>query len=405
MTPVPMPQVGENLETGTIVEWLKAEGDPVEKGEVLLTVESEKAVFEVEAGASGMLLEIVHRAGAEVEVFGPLGYIGEPGEKRSGGEDTKSAGRAPARSEPTRAAPSGGGAPTAAEPGAQAPGVPPDEPSGGEILVPRPRSRPFASPSARRLARELDIDLAQLEGSGPGGRIVKRDIASAADDGGDRVEPFSRARRRIAERMTLSKQTVPHFYLSADVDMTSLLVWRRAFNQWEGAEVSITDLLIRTVARTLARFKRLNAHVQADRMILKKRIHIGVATAVEDGLLVPVVEDADRMRLSEISQIRRDVTEAARRGALKPGPAGTFTITNLGAGGVTRFLPIIQPPECAILGAGSVAERVVSVDRAPAVRDMMTLTLACDHRGVDGAYAAGFLDQLKRALEQPDGGD
>ena len=388
MIPVAMPQVGENLETGTIVEWLKGEGDPVARGEVVLTVESEKAVFEVEAQVDGVLLQIVHPAGAEVAVFEPLAFIGEAGEQQPQGEATKP--------------------------------LPGDQASASQIAAPdsssalekprqqppaRPPERPFASPSARRLARQLDVDLSQLAGSGPGGRIVKRDIVAAAAQGEDRVELFSRARRHIAQRMSLSKQTIPHFYLSAEVDMTDVLVWRRAFNQWERADLSITDVLIGAVARTLVRFDRLNAHVEADRMILKKRVHIGVATAVADGLLVPVVADADQKTLSQIGQARRDGVQAARRGALKAGPAGTFTITNLGPYGTSRFLPIIQPPECAILAVGAVEERVVSIDRAPAVRDMMTLTLACDHRGVDGAYAAGFLAQLKGALEGLEEGD
>ena len=379
MTPIAMPQIGENLKTGVVVEWLKRENDAIEVGEVVLTVESEKAVFEVVAEAGGVLLEILHREGEEVEVFAPLAYIGQPGESIAR-EDS------PAAEDPS----------PAPQPASEE-----YPPSTAATPEPPRRTRPFASPSARRLAREMQIDLALVEGSGTGGRIVKRDIlaATSAALAGDRVVPFDRMRRHIAERMALSARTIPHFYLFADVDMTAVL--DRRLQSDSDTRVSLTTLVVRAAAQTLRQFERMNAHVGEREITLKQGIHIGVATAVDGGLLVPVVADADRRDLDGIDVACRDNAAAARRGVVALGPSGTFTISNLGMYDINRFLPLINPPECAILAVGKIEERVVPSQRCITIRDMMTLCLACDHRGVDGAYAARFLEQLKGTLEDP----
>ena len=403
MTPVLMPQVGENLKTGIVVEWYKGEMEPVEKGEALLAVESEKAVFEVPAEESGVLLKILHGQGDEVAVLEPVAFIGRADE--AGGAGVAEADSAPAGVAEV-------GEPTGAE--VQA--------TGGRATHSPERGR-LASPSARRLARERGVHLTDLLGSGPGGRIINRDVlkllAAATDPVipaaatpatvGDRsadaaVVPFSRVRRHIAERMTLSARTKPHFYLSVDVDMTAASQKRRQVNDADQAHPStITDLLIKATASTLVRFERLNAHVSDLGTALQKEIHIGVATAGADGLLVPVIPQTMRKNLAEISLVRRENSAAAARGVMRRRCAGTFTITNLGMYGISRFLPLINPPECAILAAGAVEERVVAYRGQPAVRDMMTLTLACDHRAVDGDYGARFLTDLKAALEDPTG--
>jgi len=380
MVPVVMPQIGENLKTGYIVEWLKEEDDPVEKGEVLLTVESEKAVFEVEAEVGGVLAKILYQAGEEVEVFQPLAFIGRPGEGFEEQEET-------AEEEKIRAE-------TAT---AQA------EPSGGEPQGDVSRSRVFSSPSARRLARKFEIDLTRVQGSGTAGRIVKRDIlaVSVLAPSEDRIVPFARLRQRVSERVILSNQTVPHLYLFAEIDMSAALAWREQAENGSEASISITALVVQAAARALRAFARMNAHVETDRLVLKKDIHIGVATAVEDGLLVPIVAAADKKSLVEIDAICRENAAAASRGVVKLHSPATFTITNLGMYDVTRFLPIINPPECAMLAVGAVEERVVSINRTIGVREMMTLALACDHRGVEGAYAGRFLSLLKQILESP----
>jgi pyruvate dehydrogenase E2 component (dihydrolipoamide acetyltransferase) len=257
------------------------------------------------------------------------------------------------------------------------------------------------------VARELGVDLAAVIGSGVGGRIIKRDILAAAAGGGrstapgrDQVIPFSRLRRHIGERTSLSSRTVPHFYLFADVDMTAALARRRRLSSRPGAGITITDLVIHAVAQSLLQFPHLNAHVEADSLVVKGTVHIGVATAVPDGLLLPVVPDAARKSLEQISAIRIKNAAAARRGIVSLVPQATFTISNIGAHDIDRVLPLINPPECAVLASGSVQERVVSRDRQPAVRDMMTVSLGCDHRVVDGLYAAQFLECLKGHLQR-----
>ena len=416
MTPVVMPQIGENLTTGCIVEWLKEENDPVEKGEILLIVESEKAVFEVEAESSGVLAKILHQAGEEVEVLEPLAYIGRPGDLIAEQEEAEEVERTEAETATTQVKQpvlcqldsDGSDLSSAASRHGRASANAPREAGN--------RARIVASPSARRLARELEVDLAQVRGSGPEGRIVKRDISDGtgpegriverdildgmpATASGDRILPFARQRQWIARRMTLSNQTIPHFYLFADVDMSAAVAWRERVKSEAGTRISITALIIRATALALRQFERMNAHVETDRLILKKGIHIGVATAAEDGLLVPAVAAADEKSLDEIDVVCRENAAAASRGVVKLHPATTFTITNLGMYDITRFLPVINPPECAMLAVGAVEERVVSIDRTIGVRERMTLTLACDHRGVDGIYAAQFLNWLKQILE------
>ena len=425
MKPVLMPQVGENLKTGIVVEWYKGEMDPVAKGEALLAVESEKAVFEVAAEESGVLLRILHGQGDEVAVLEPVAFIGRADEAGVAGAEGMTAldgGRGGATCEGARGDGVGEAESAPAEVAELGRGGAVAEPleATGERVLDSSARRKFASPSARRLARERGIYLTDILGSGPGGRIVKRDVqqvlaaataiaaapfpAGAPDgsaDGG--VVPFSRVRRHIAERMMLSARTKPHFYLSVDVDMTAASHKRRQAK--DGGDVhpfiTITDLLIKATASTLARFERLNAHVSDVGTALQKEIHIGVATAGADGLLVPVIPHTSAKSLAEISLVRRENSAAAARGVMRRRCAGTFTITNLGMYGISRFLPLINPPECAILAAGAVEERIVAHCGQPAVRDMMTLTLACDHRAVDGDYGARFLAELKAALEDP----
>jgi pyruvate dehydrogenase E2 component (dihydrolipoamide acetyltransferase) len=388
MTPIIMPQVGQDLPTGTVVRWLKRENDPVRKGETILEVESEKATFEIEAEQSGVLLKILYQEGQEAEILKPVGYIGQPGEKwgeEPAGTASPSAVAAPAKEDERLLQTAPG--PVAAMP-----------------------ERMLASPSVRRLAREKGVDLARVTGSGPDGRIVQEDVLAAAEKpaaaapatdaaGADVVVPFGKMRKRIAERLTASKKTIPHFYLLIDVDMTEAIQWRRSFNAQHAARITITDLFIKAAATALRAFPRINAHVDDQQLLLKQNVNIGVAVSVDDGLLVPVVADADQKKLMEIAELSKANAEAARRGVQKPGPTGTFTVTSLGMHGVKQFIPIINPPEAAILAIGAVQPRVVPVPGGIGVRQLATLTLACDHRSVDGADAAGLLNRIKHDLE------
>ena len=408
MTPVTMPQVGENLTSGVVLEWMKAEGESVARGEILAIVESEKAAFEVAAETDGVLLKVLVAAGQEADVLSVIACIGEEGEtiemeSLRPTTTTTTTASAPAQKTRSRSAGTQTRPPEAVRPGLTV--------SGATTLS----DRPFASPSARRLARELLVELSGIRGSGPAGRVIRRDILAAAlhasggapaiepaatpvPEPGDRLQPNTRLRQTIADRMSASARQIPHFYLFADVDVTSAMHRQQELKS-EG--IGLTDMVVYACARSLRQFERLNAHVGDRGIVCKANVHIGLAVAIDDGLLVPPLPHADRVGLRTLAQMRRTTVDRARTGLVDPEPATTFTISNLGPLGVTRFLPLINPPECAILGVGCTQQGVVAQGGKPMVRDMMTLSLACDHRAVDGAYAAAFLAQLKQMLQSP----
>lgn len=393
-TAVLMPQVGQDIKTAKIIEWLKKENDRVNKGDIIATVESDKAAFDVEAYDSGVLLRILYPEDAEVEVLTPIAYIGQPGEKIEAAPIFEKD-KAELQRDKASAAP----AAQATEPKA-GPAAPALDETG---------LRPVASPSARKLAREKGISVDTITGTGPGGRITKKDVLAAISAGagtpepaaGDIAVPFSRMRARIAQRLTHSSQTIPHFYLFMDVDMSEALVWKDQYNQKNDAKVTITDMIIRATAAALSEFRKINAHVEADKIILKKAINIGVVVSVDEGLIVPVISDADQKSIGQISAASRQNAEAARAGRLRPQSPGTFTISNLGMYAVDALMPIINPPECAILALGTITKRPAVVNEGIEVREIMTMTLACDHRMVDGTYAAQFLEKIKHYLENP----
>ncbi|MEA1996358.1 MAG: dihydrolipoamide acetyltransferase family protein [Gemmatimonadota bacterium] len=394
--PLIMPQLGQDIETGIIVEWLVRENDHLNKGDVYVIVESEKATLEVEAEESGVVLKLLYEEGDEAKVLEPIAYVGEPGEKW---ENT---------TEPALSSEAGKTEETAEEEAPEAERTGPDR----ELRV-------SAAPAARRAAAELGIDLAAIRGTGPGGRIVKKDVLAAASKASpaqgaelsaseeklspaaeDREIPFSKMRKIIAERLTTGKRNIPHFYLFADVDMTDTWKRRISYNEESRTGISVNDIIIKAAASALSEFPGMNAHVYHDRVILRKDINIGVAVSTDEGLLVPVIPHADRKNIQEISRLSRETANGARQGVLKAQSAGTFTISNLGMYSIDCFIPIINPPECAVLGVGSIVKRAVPLDdNRIGVRRIMALTLACDHRAVDGAYASGFLDSIRKNLE------
>jgi pyruvate dehydrogenase E2 component (dihydrolipoamide acetyltransferase) len=393
MKPIIMPQVGHNIPSARIIQWRKKEGQAVEKGETVLVVESDKASFEVEAEASGVLLKVLYQEDEEVEILKPLGYIGAPGETIDVEETT-------AQEQPTE--------PLQVRP-APTPEIQPASRPGGEMPA-----RILASPSARRVAQEKGIDLAQVKGTGPGGRITKSDVLAATAtipaaqvtdslaaniSPEDKVVPFSKMRKRIAESLSLSKKTIPHSYLFVDVDMSEALAWRKVTNEKEGIKITITDMVIKAAAAALKEFVKMNAYVEQDRMVIKKAVNIGVAIALDEGVLVGVIANADEKSIGEISQVSKRNAEAARRGSISASAPATFTVSSLGPYGVQGFLPIINPPECGILAVGTIEKRAVPLEEATAVRDVMTVALASDHRAVDGTYAAQFLNRIKNYLE------
>lgn len=380
-----MPQVGQDIPSARVIEWCKDEGDEVEIGEVVVIVESDKASFEIEAEETGVLLKILHEPDEEVEILKTLGYIGKPGEAIPDE-------RAEAEGQPQVA---------------EAPIALAGHVRGNEVES----DRITASPSAQRVAKERGIDLRQVRGTGPGGRITSDDVMaapaapsspapSAAPEADGDLVPFGKMRQRIADRLTESVRNIPHLHLCLDVDMTDALALRREFNAKSGAHVTITDVVVKACAAALGEFERMNAHGGRDHVVLKSRIHIGLAVATDEGLLVPVIADADRKSIAEIAQASVTLAEHARRGALRSDAVGTFTVSSLGMYGVREFLPIINPPECGILAVGMIEPRMRVFENGFAPRDMMPVVLAADHRAVDGAYAARFLNRVREHLEE-----
>jgi len=375
-----MPQIGQDIETGLIVEWKVKPNDKVAKGDIVAIVESDKATFEVEAFESGIIKELLYKEGEEAKVFSPIAYLAGQGESIQ---------NIPEIPQEQAAAP---------QVQAESPAVAEEVPTGDKI---------FAAPLARKLAQRYNIDINTIKGSGPRGRILKQDVMALVNDqadsessSGDYEIPFSKMRLKIAQRLTLSKQTIPHFYLTVEVDMSSTLNLRREYTDSSSVKITVNDLIVAATARALRKYPKLNAHVESDKMIVRHNIHIGVAVATEEGLLVPVITDTDQKTLPEIALTTQEIIEAARKGVLKPQPGGTFTVSNLGMYAVKGFQPIINPPECGILGVGGIKKQLTVMPGGGfAVRDKLSLTLACDHRAVDGTYAAQFLNELKEKLE------
>lgn len=369
-----MPALGMAQDTGKVLRWLRSEGQEVQQGEPLLEVETDKANVEVEAPASGVLARVLAREGDEVPVGQLIGWILLPGESPSA---------LPA--EPT---------------------VPPEKEEAPAVSVaPAPApdegpARPRASPKARRLAREMGVDLTAVQGSGPGGAVLAADLERLASPQQPEV---SRVWRLMAERTTRAWTTVPHFFLQRDVRADRLMAWREAVRRRGGAEPTYTDLLVKLVALALRAHPELNARWEDGRSRRLPEINVGVAVATEEGLVVPVIHGADGLSVDEIARRRAELVERARAGKLRleDVEGGTFTVSNLGMYGVDRFFAIVQAPQAAILSVGRVSDRVVVEDGRAVVRPGVTLGLSCDHRAVDGARAARFLDTLAAWVEEP----
>ena len=403
VTPVILPKLGLTMDEGTLVAWLKKEGDRVEAGEVLFEVETDKATMEVEAPVAGYVRRLLVDVGQAVPVTQVIALISDTADEPV---------TVPSADVPSADVPSAdaGSAPPVA---AGAPGAGEAAPSSAGASGPG-EERIVASPAARKRAQELGVDLAELRSS-KGGRISVEDVeaaqastsapvgAGANTAGGPAPAnatapanpPLSRMRRAIAERMTMSFRDVPQFSVSRDVDMTAASAARTA------AGVSYADVLIRAVARTLRDHPQLTMRFDPDGLIPADGIHIGIAVALDEGLLVPVLRDADTKELAVISRERTALQEGARAGKLTVDAlvGAVFTISNLGQQGVDRFTAIVNPPEAAILAVGRVRDLVVARDGAAVVAPVVTLTLAVDHRVVDGAPAAAFLADLAARLE------
>jgi len=392
-TEVIMPALEMAQESGRILRWLKAEGDTVAKGEPLMEIETDKVTVDVEAPADGILAGIRAGEGDDVPVGDAVAFLLAPGEELP---------------EPAAVAVA---APAAAGSAAQAGAQPASAPAGdGMAAVAQRGRRAPASPKARRIAREHGIDLTAVSGSGPGGAILASDLAAApaaAAPGPRSAGPeLGAIWRRMAERTTASWQSTPHFFLLRDVDASRLVSWRESLRARPGFEtVTHTDLLVKIAAEALGRHRQVNASWRDGGLVRSDEINVGVAVAVDDGLVVPVVHGADRLELGQIAARRTELVTAAREGRLQPHDVsgGTFTISNLGMYGVDAFLAIVNAPQAAILAVGRIADRVVPVDGQPAIRPMLTFALSFDHRVVDGARGAEFLDTLGSLAEEPAG--
>jgi pyruvate dehydrogenase E2 component (dihydrolipoamide acetyltransferase) len=411
-TEVKLPRLGQGMESGTIVKWLKSEGDAVKKGDALYELDTDKVTQEVEAEASGVLLKIAIPEG-EVEVGRTIGFIGDKGETveassddarveasaeapDSGEKPAVAPKRDPERAEGRAASTNGSSAPSAE--------AAPQQESGGRIK---------ASPLARRIARERGIELSQVRGTGPDGRIVAEDVergeaqpaaaAAAAPAGEVESRPLSNVRKTIARRLT-EAWTVPAFQLTVDADMTranQLIARYRELNP--DVRVTVTDLLTKLCAQALMRHRDMNVQYTEDALLVFSSANVGIAVAAPQGLVVPVVPAADRLTLAQIASTRGDLVSRARDGKLRSEDlqGGTFTISNLGMYDVDQFVAVLNPPQASILAVGATREKVVPRDGDLEVLPMMTLTLTCDHRAVDGATGADFLRTVKAYLEAP----
>jgi len=434
-----MPKLGLTMTEGTVANWLKSEGDPIAVGEKIFDVETDKLTNTVEATVAGTLLRIVVAQGGKVPCMAPVGIVGEPDEDISavlagveagaGSTDDKAGG---AGAQPTQ---KGEGAPAAASAAAAT----------------APEGRVVASPAAKKLAKEKSIDLSTVTGTGPGGRITVEDVEIAltappsakasglakkiaAEQGVDLtsvesqdrimaadvlaasasasaaagfemrevITPMSGMRRIIAQRMRESVDISPTVTFNISVDVTALKKLRADLAS-EGRKASFTDLLAYSVSRLLIDFPLLNCRIEGDNIVTRNYVNLGIAVALDDGLLVPVVTNAHLLSLTELSQRIKALAESARGGSLSLDAltGGSFTITNLGMFGMESFSPIINQPEVAILGVNAITETPVVIDGEVQIRPLMRLSLTTDHRAVDGSVAAQFLAQLKKLLEKP----
>lgn len=418
---ITMPKLGFDMAEGKLGEWLKQPGEAVTQGETILLVETDKATVEVPAFRSGVLLEVLVAAGQSVPIGTPIGIIGEAGEQ----VDRGALGLKPAAS--AKAAPAEPAASVAA-PMAPAPSAVAAA-AAAEAAAPAPGGRLSASPVAARMAGELGIDLRKVTGTGPGGRIIKRDLEThlkelekappappapppmptpsyepAAE--GYRLEALTGMRQAIARRMVESKTQAPHFYVTMEIDMAAAMALRAQINAVlpETEKISVNDLIVKAAAIALRRFPNVNASFAADGIHVHEQVNVGLAVARESGLVTAVLRDCDKKPLAQLAREARELVARAREGRMKPDDmmGATFTISNLGMFDVDEFSAIITLPQAAALAVGAVKKApVVNADGQLAVGTRMKATLSADHRVTDGAEAAQFLQALKAALEQP----
>ena len=422
-TKVHMEALSPTMEEGQIVTWLKAEGDEVSSGDVLAEIETDKATMELVARGSGILRKILLEEGATAPVGEVIAIIAGADEEVEDQDEPEAEDDSEEDETPTE------GDEDEDEEAAGAEEQPDGEDEPQEEEDPEPSTsddgrRVKASPLARRLAEEKGLDLAGIQGSGPGGRIVKRDVEEAepeekrpdepapspapmAAEGPDYEDiPLSQIRKTIAKRLVQSIGPVPHFFLTVDVDMSRVVEARKRINQAlepRGVKISFNDIVLKATAMALHRHPECNAHWGGDHVRRFNRVHLGVAVAIEDGLITPVVRDAHAKGLAHIAQEVRELASRARDKKLSPDEytGSTFSVSNLGMFGIEEFTAVINPPEAGILAVGALEDRAVVVDGEVVVRPRMKITMSCDHRVIDGALGSQFLQTLTGILEEP----
>jgi pyruvate dehydrogenase E2 component (dihydrolipoamide acetyltransferase) len=420
-TKVVMEALSPTMEEGRLVKWVKNEGDTIAKGDLLAEVETDKAVMELVARGAGVLRARLAAEGDTRPVGELLAVIGEPNENI----DALLAGKGAAAAPPAPAAPHIAPAPPAPAP-TEKPAVPAAPPAPTAPPAPAAPAAPVdggarhrSSPLARRLASARGLDLGALHGSGPGGRIIRRDIDAApspaaapaapaaprpAAAGDSEDVPLTLIRKTIARRLAESNGPIPTFFLTADFDLTTVRELRaRMAAMGDEYKVSYNDILLKAIATALAQHPEVNAHWLGESIRHHHRVHLGMAVAVEDGLITPIIADADRKGIAEIARESRELARRARERKLTPAEytGATCTVSNLGMFGIDEFTAIINPPEVAILAIGAAGDTPVVVDGALAVRTRVRITMSCDHRAVDGATGARFLQTLRRMIENP----
>jgi pyruvate dehydrogenase E2 component (dihydrolipoamide acetyltransferase) len=448
MAELTMPKMGDAMEEGTLLRWLKSEGDEIQEEEPIAEIQTEKATIEVPSYVAGKLTRILVPEGQTVPVGTPIAQYEPEGGETNGQAAPGAAGAAPIAADrehvpgasqampatpgqPAGARPAAGGA-REPEPRPQPPGPgnghPTAAPPANDVAAHPAGERVRATPLARKVAAARGVDLAQVHGTGPGGRIVEADVERtiaqppaarpAAPSPGARPaapspqpagpgerRPLSPMRKTIARRLTESKQTVPHFYVTMEIDMAAAARFREQLNALgnERPSVPYDALIIKACAAALQKFPAVNSQFAGDALVQPDGIHIGVAVSLEEGLIVPVVRNADQKSLTAVAAELTALVERARAGKLQPAEysGGTFSISNMGMFGVKSFIAVINPPESAILAIGAVQQRPVVKDGQVVPGTVTDVTLSADHRVVDGAVAAQFLRELKRLLESP----
>lgn len=404
-TTIVMPQMGYDMREGTVVRWRKQEGESVTRGEVIAEIETDKATVEMEAYSAGVLSKIVVEEGITVPVGELIAVIGEPGETLPPIEELQG------KDASTSVAPA---EPAVAEIKAEA--TAPTTPA------PAPSAEVRATPIARRLAREKGIDLTQVSGTGPRGRITEADVVSYEKSGGEAPAPsaaapvaqpvlsggkveLSRMRRAIAKVTVQSKREAPHFYVTSEINMSEAMSVRAQLNETLGGDirVSVNDLIVKAAALALITYPNFNASFQEDHLQLHANLNIGIAIALEQGLIVPAISDCQNKSLADIAKASRDLIQRAQSGTLRAEEytGGTFSISNLGMFDVESFTAIIFPPNAAVLAVGTVKEQPVVRDGQIVIAQIMKATVSVDHRVADGAEGARFLMEVKKNLEQP----